>query len=236
MDTLPHLNRRLNPSPFDSDYYLLVRLRESLKRNIERHIRHGKVAVFDYGCGDVPYKTLFEGFASLYCAGDIPGNPHADVVLDPSGRVPCEDEKFDVVLSIQVLEHVSDVSRYLSEARRVLKPNGILFLSTHGWWTHHPFPHDYWRWTREGLIKILNENHFEIVGVDWIMGMLAYSYQLRVQCWKGLLNNKGAVAQFFLAWLSFTYQKLMQVADKITPDHVGRDNAAIYMMATKKVS
>jgi ubiquinone/menaquinone biosynthesis C-methylase UbiE len=37
---------------------------------------------------------------------------------------------FDLVLSHAVIEHVSDPAAYLAEARRVLKPGGVLFLQT----------------------------------------------------------------------------------------------------------
>lgn len=237
MGTTPQSNRRLHPSVFDSDYYSLVRLRSSLVRIIERYLPEKiKVAIFDYGCGDVPYRTLFDGIANPYIAGDISGNPDADMVLDPSGCVPCEDEAFDVVLSIQALEHVPDVSVYLTEARRLLRQSGLMILATHGWWTHHPYPHDYWRWTREGLTTILNAHQFEVIEVYWIIGMLAYSCQLRAQCWKGVLENRGVLGRLLLRVISFTYQKLMHIADKITPDHVGQSNAAIYVMVVRKVS
>jgi SAM-dependent methyltransferase len=44
--------------------------------------------------------------------------------------LPFKDESFDLVLSHAVIEHVSDAHRYLSECRRVLKPDGRCFLST----------------------------------------------------------------------------------------------------------
>lgn len=45
-------------------------------------------------------------------------------------RLPFEDAQFDLVISFQVIEHISDVGRYLSEMRRVLRPGGIALLTT----------------------------------------------------------------------------------------------------------
>ena len=87
----------------------------------------------------------------------------------------------------------------------------------------------------EGLVSVLNANHFEVVETDWIIGMLAYSCQLHVQCWKGLLENKGIVGKNVLRCISLSYQKFMEMADKITPEHIGRDNAALYVMLAGKV-
>ena len=44
--------------------------------------------------------------------------------------LPFESATFDLVLSHAVIEHVADARRYLSECRRVMKPDGRLYLST----------------------------------------------------------------------------------------------------------
>jgi SAM-dependent methyltransferase len=44
--------------------------------------------------------------------------------------LPFADLSFDVVLSFQVIEHVPDVGRYLSEIGRVLRPGGIFVVAT----------------------------------------------------------------------------------------------------------
>jgi 2-polyprenyl-6-hydroxyphenyl methylase / 3-demethylubiquinone-9 3-methyltransferase len=40
------------------------------------------------------------------------------------------DEKFDVVLTMEVVEHVADVEKFLAAAKSCLKPNGLLFVAT----------------------------------------------------------------------------------------------------------
>jgi SAM-dependent methyltransferase len=46
------------------------------------------------------------------------------------GRLPLEDNSFDVVWSSEVIEHVADTARWMSEVRRVLRPGGRLLLTT----------------------------------------------------------------------------------------------------------
>jgi SAM-dependent methyltransferase len=44
--------------------------------------------------------------------------------------LPFPDQSFDVVLSFQVIEHVMDEAKYLSEAWRVLRPGGYFLVAT----------------------------------------------------------------------------------------------------------
>lgn len=45
-------------------------------------------------------------------------------------RLPFRDGAFDLVFSHSVIEHVSSAEAYLAECRRVLRPGGVLYLST----------------------------------------------------------------------------------------------------------
>jgi len=39
-------------------------------------------------------------------------------------------EKFDVILNMEVVEHVSDVNLFMSSCARMVKPNGLMFVAT----------------------------------------------------------------------------------------------------------
>ena len=112
--------------------------------------------MLDFGCADVPYRHFF-GRDVQYVGADLPGNPLASVALNPDGTLPVEDDGFDGLMSTQVLEHVIDPALYLSECFRVLRPGGRMLLSTHGVFVYHPDPQDLWRWTCEGLKKVVTD-------------------------------------------------------------------------------
>ena len=205
-----------------------------MQKAIKKYLTEKGKKFLDYGCGDIPYKSLFERHISEYIACDIGGNRHADVEIGLDSSIPMSNESVDVVLSIQVLEHVQDVQNYLKEANRILRPEGLMLLSTHGWWTHHPYPVDLRRWTFEGLAYELEKNGFRVIESAWVIGMLAYSCQLRLQCFKGILENRGKVAIFVLNIISTIYQILMFFADKITPQYIAQNNAAVYFVVASK--
>jgi SAM-dependent methyltransferase len=111
-------------------------------------------SVLDIGCFEKPYYPYFAPVSAEYVGLDVVPGPHVDVV-GPAERLPFPDAAFDVVVSTQMLEHCLDPGAVLAEAHRVLKPGGVLLLSTHGTAAYHPFPTDLWRWTQEGFVVLL---------------------------------------------------------------------------------
>src|SRR2546428_13423763 len=129
--------------------------------------------VLDVGCGARPYEAWFAAAGARYSGADIDG-AH-EVAIKPDGSLASADGEYDLVASFQVLEHVWDVGSYLGEARRVLRQDGWLLLSTHGSWLYHPHPHDYRRWTAEGLRREVESRGFRLVRMEPVVGPLAWT-------------------------------------------------------------
>lgn len=119
--------------------------------------RHGRFRLLDVGCGEKPYEPVFGPHAASYVGLDPVPNPRAEL-MGPVEAIPAADGAFDVVLCIQVLEHVDDPARAIAELWRVTAPGGTLLLSTHGVMVYHPSPTDNWRWTAAGLREMLIRN------------------------------------------------------------------------------
>ncbi|MEI6150594.1 MAG: methyltransferase domain-containing protein, partial [bacterium] len=94
---------------------------------------------------------------------DVTQSPGIDRLLTAENLTQEPSDSYDVVLSTQVLEHVENPAAYLAECRRILKPGGQLFLTTHGMYEEHGCPHDYFRWTSEGLEKLVASSGFQVV-------------------------------------------------------------------------
>jgi len=60
----------------------------------------------------------------LKSAGDV----KFDISTYAGRKLPYDDDTFDIITSIHVVEHVGHVRLYLSELLRVLRPGGILFM------------------------------------------------------------------------------------------------------------
>jgi len=169
---------RTAPKRSNRIYNSLLVLLDRLTYLVESDLLPKGENLLDYGCGNKPYRDLFQRKFPEYRGADLAGNPDADLLIDADGRVNCADSSFDCVLSSQVLEHVTRPQAYLSEARRVLKPNGTLILSTHGIWPYHPDPTDFWRWTIDGLQDEIKRAGFEVLDVQGVLGMESAALQL----------------------------------------------------------
>jgi SAM-dependent methyltransferase len=151
--------RRSNvtPSIFQHDYLYHRGLYHDIKKGfriIRKKTGKRKFAVIDIGCGNKPYINLFEPYAKSYVGVDI--SNEADVVA-PAEKLPFQNGRFDLALCFQLLEHCEDPQKVINEMKRVMKSGGFVLVSTHGIWNYHPFPHDYCRWTHEGLQKLFKD-------------------------------------------------------------------------------
>lgn len=94
----------------------------------------------DLGCGDGRLTAELAAAVGTVTGADVaeaalrrarrahPGITFTRVVFD--GELPFEDGAFDLVWAGEVIEHVADTARWLSEVRRVLAPGGRLVLTT----------------------------------------------------------------------------------------------------------
>jgi len=81
--------------------------------------------------------------------------------IDPSPiALPWSDHSFDRIFLLDVIEHVPDPLAMLSEAHRLLKPGGILVLSTPDRWAFYKRP--------GGLLANLRFNWNRLRGREWV--------------------------------------------------------------------
>jgi len=103
----------------------------------------GRVRNFlDIGCGDGTFSLLLKEVLGAQEAHGVEISPLACALsmekglrvlqldIDEIERLPYADATLDLVHAGQVIEHVFETDRFLTEVHRVLKPEGICILST----------------------------------------------------------------------------------------------------------
>ena len=130
----------LNPCRLD---YIVTQIAAEYGRDTTAKSPFAGLRILDIGCGggllSEPMATLG---ADVVGADAAPRNiPVAQLHARQSGLVidyritTAEDmassgEQFDVVLNMEVVEHVADPQAYLTACQRLLKPGGIMICST----------------------------------------------------------------------------------------------------------
>jgi SAM-dependent methyltransferase len=152
----PGRDRRF-PRPWQAGYLSLKPLSRLLQQSIGSLLQdRTDLKVLDVGCGAKPYFPFFADRTSHYVGLNYStAYPDTTEVCGDAASLPFADGIFDVVVCTQVLEHVEEPERTIGEISRVLKANGVLYLSTHGNCHYHPQPGDHWRWTHTGLERLL---------------------------------------------------------------------------------
>lgn len=127
---------------------------------------------FDLGIGDATWD-----YAGLDCVGDLL-------------RLPFRDGCFGAELSVVTLEHVTDPAKAVEEMSRVAGDGARLLLVVPLEWEVHQSPHDYYRFTRHVVRRLLEGN-------GWVIEKLEPAGGFFRLLSRRLMNG----LQFFPGWL-----------------------------------
>ena len=91
-----------------------------------------------------------------------------DVVVDAAALVErFGPASFDVVLTTEMLEHVRNWPVVISNLKQVLRPGGVLLVTTRSIGFHyHGWPYDFWRYEPEDMRVIFGDMDIEVLESD----------------------------------------------------------------------
>ncbi|HEU0054531.1 MAG TPA: class I SAM-dependent methyltransferase [Longimicrobium sp.] len=145
-----------------SEYARGFAIADTLARHVPGFRAEG-ARVLDVGCGDAGVPIAFAEHGARVAGielsersvarGRLRAEEHrvdVDLRQGVAEALPWEDESFDLVVMDNVLEHVQDRPKSLSEIRRVLRPGGLLYLVT-----PKPF----------ALASLWSDPHYQLAGL-----------------------------------------------------------------------
>lgn len=84
-------------------------------------------------------------------------NPRATIVADLTMPNVIPNDVFDCIICTHVLHIIFRLDRMIAELFRILKPNGVLLIAVPHMSMCAPRCHELWRFTPEGLFRLLSE-------------------------------------------------------------------------------
>lgn len=152
-------------------YSPLYITKSALRRFVCKHAADFHTSVLDVGCGSQRYRKLLPSETNyIGLEFNLGLHPH---ICGSALYLPFKSEAFESVLSIEVLEHLPEPERALTEIARILKPEGKLILTTPMTWYLHYEPSDYYRFTNYGLTYLLNKAGFRVLKIERTGGLSA---------------------------------------------------------------
>lgn len=169
------IEKQVNPVRYEKIYGGIVSW-------LEKRIKIKSATILDNGCGMGRVSILFAKACGNVVGLDIDDerveiasmnkklrNAKLEIVCGDGVILPFPNNTFDLVVSVDVTEHVSDTMAYLRECVRVLKPQGTFYCTF-----KNKF---YWY-----------DSHYELYFVTWLPRQLADLYVRLVRKRKFLLH------------------------------------------------
>jgi SAM-dependent methyltransferase len=162
---------------------------------------------------------------------DGAGYQNVHIVCDLED-LPFEDASVDNLVSIAVLEHVTDPARHVAEFLRVLKPGGQLLSFVPFLQPFHASPHDYQRYTRPGLVELFADFEVKVVKVG---GGPTSALLWTLQEWLAMVLSLGSLRLYRLLIPVFWILSPLKFLDILLEKHPAAEVAAsgFYLWAQK---
>jgi len=161
------LKRLIDPETYKIDNFVIANVSKQGDENL----------ILDAGAGECRFKEKLK-YARYVAVDATYGDQSWDYskidIVSSLDCLPFEADRFDLIICTQVLEHVQDPQRVLTEICRTLKPGGVVLVSAPQGWGVHQAPHDYFRFTRYGLSHLLSRAGFEKITITPSSGYFGY--------------------------------------------------------------
>lgn len=138
---------------------------------------NGEAKILDVGCGDGLLFSSLAGFGSVFgveadettLAADSPWR--RQIFCQPFDRAFQPDQTFDLILMLDVLEHLPDPAAALEHARSLLTPSGRLLITVPAlnalWTTHDDVNHHYIRYDRRSFRSLARNAGVELLSLRY---------------------------------------------------------------------
>lgn len=121
----------------EKKHWWFIGRRTLLHLAIQRYARKkNNLKILDVGCGTGGTMLALQQYGKVWgidisklCIDYCKKNGLKNVQIAGATKLPFKENTFDIVLMLDVIEHVKNDNKAMAEAKRVLKPNGLLLIT-----------------------------------------------------------------------------------------------------------
>ena len=197
---------------------------------IDLEKKNKNLKILDFGSGNLRWSKFFKNFINFETS-DIENsdgtffNEKYDIILK-NDKISRQDNTYDVIISIKVLEHVENPNKVFEELSRVLKKDGVLYVSVPGLFPLHFEPHNYYNFTPYSLKKLGEKNNLEIISIKeegggfYLIGILLMRIPFYIINSNNFKKSKFKLMIFLSLFIlspffNFVFPVLCRLLDKI---------------------
>jgi len=168
LDKSYHLGRKTSKALI----YRLKRRTEEVTRSTKEHYSRTPERIIDLGTADgLMLSKLKDAFPSTECIGieysldlvQCNTDSRITVTQGDVNYLSQPDNSFDIVVATAVIEHLPNPKRMLREVERVLRPNGLIILTT---------PDPFWERIATMVGHLPDEKHYKVMKVKELFSLL----------------------------------------------------------------
>lgn len=152
---------------FKENFWYIYARRSLLDGLLKRYIKKKNVEVLDLGCGTGFNNPSLVKYGKVTSVDLLKGPLESckrkgikNLVQADATKLPFEDNTFDLVAAIELMEHIPNDNLAISEIKRVLKPNGVFIFTVPAhkslWSSDDEMAHHERRYSKKELVRLLS--------------------------------------------------------------------------------
>ncbi len=173
LDNMSYVEKLINNGWSFDEISRMDLLRSNIDSLINSFVEeYAKGFLLEVGAGGSYLKERFASQVENWVTSDYDLRANVDIRCDAQS-LPFKGNIFDTIICIDVIEHVPDPQKMVSELVRVLKPGGILILSTPFFFYMHESPFDFHRFSKFGLLNLMEKNNMSVITLTPTGGVIS---------------------------------------------------------------
>ena len=195
---------------FEQYYWWHIGRKVILKSLLQRLLVNKQGQILEIGCGTGGNLKILSNWGktlgidnSAKALDFCKKNGLDNILFENAEKMDFSGESFDLIVALDVLEHIKEDGKVVRKAWKALKQNGYFIITVPAyqflWSEHDRALKHYRRYTASNLAKILQEANFNIIKMSYLVSFV-FPFVFGYRMLRKILfpNNKKNLAYFSL--------------------------------------